>query len=72
MLPRHGGVAGPISLAKSPGSLVRFAFHEDGGAHGGSCTRTVRGLSPVPLLLGYVGNEEELLQAGLAPALSRV
>lgn len=31
---------------------------ENGGARGGSCTCTARGLSSLPLLLGYVGEEE--------------
>ena len=52
--PHHAKCA-TISLAKSPGSLVRFTFH---GARGENCTRTVRGLKSVPLLLGYAGVEK--------------
>ena len=50
----HRAKCATISLAKSPCSLVRFTFH---GAHGESCTRTVRVLKSAPLLLGYAGVE---------------
>ena len=36
-----------ISLAKNPGTLVRFTFHES--APGRICTGTERSLSPLPL-----------------------
>ena len=52
--PHHAECA-TISLAKSPGSLVRFTFH---GAHGESFTRTRRVLKSVPLQLGYAGIEK--------------
>ena len=55
-----------ISLAKSPGSLVRFTFH---GAHGETCTRTVPLLRRMSLLLDYAGL---VLPVGLAPTLSGV
>ena len=49
--PHHAKCA-TISLAKSPGSLVRFTFH---GAHGESCTRTDPLLRRMSLLLDYAG-----------------
>ena len=72
--PHHAKCA-TISLAKNPGSLVRFTFHrcprqerKRGSATSnrgavaacrwsGNCTCTIRVLSSVPLLLGYVGVE---------------
>ena len=63
----HRAKCATISLAKSPGSLVRFTFR---GAHGENCTRTVRDLKAVPLLLGYVG--EKMLPVGFAPTLGGV
>jgi hypothetical protein len=63
----HRAKCATSSLAKSPGSLVRFTFR---GAHGENCTRTVRDLKSVPLLLGYVG--EKVLPVGFAPTLGGV
>src|SRR5678815_3577910 len=53
--PHHAECA-TISLAKNPGSLVRFTFH---GAHGEIRTRTVRILSSAPLLIGLRGRWEK-------------
>ena len=50
--PHHAKCA-TISLAKNPGSLVRFTFH---GAHDRSCTCTVRGLKSAALLVGLRGH----------------
>lgn len=63
--------AGSISLAKSPGALDRFAFHERNGALGGIRTHTEQILSLMPLLLGYEGVIKEMVPAaGVAPTLS--
>lgn len=55
-----------ISLARNPGTLVRFTFHKC--APGRTCTGTERGLSPLPL--HWATGARKVPAAGVAPALT--
>lgn len=60
--------SGTLGLAHQPGSLVRSTLREI-GADGRIRTRTVQGLSLVPLLVGL---RRLVLVVGVAPILDRV